>query len=146
MTQTLTPEDVRRAIKDVVDDIIADFQHRPDTDRGTVIRRLDEECDAIFGQLVKQERIDCYDVDDLIATAQSCAVIIQVAADDAWIADDSGLWDGLPAYSVLASIAFYSLHHCLDQALQDRGYDTNDDYPFAVEDADASGTEGNDQT
>lgn len=106
------------------------FQDKPETDRETVIERLDEECDALFGSLVRNGRIDQYTVDDLIATAQPCAVILKVAQEDAWVEDDCGLWDGL-TFGVLASITYFSLRNLLYERLKRQGHDTNDDYPFA---------------
>lgn len=128
--RTITPQDVRVTVADVVNDIIEDFKNEPDTDRETLIERLDEEADTAFGQLVRQGRIDQYDADDLVATAQQCAVIIQVAQEDAWVEDDRGLWEGL-TYGVLASIAYFSLRNLLYQDMKREGHDTNEDYPFA---------------
>ncbi len=137
MATELTIEQVRKAVADVVESVVADFENKPDTDREEIIERMDEECDTLFGQLVRQGRIDKYDVDDLIATAGPCAAIIATAKKDAWVEDDSGLWEGL-TYGVLASVAFFSLRNLLNQELLDAGYDTNNDYPFAKdEDTDA---------
>lgn len=128
-----TADDVRKAIIATRDDIISDFRDEPDTDREDVIERLDEECDALFGQLVQHGRIAEYDVDDLVSTAADCAAIIQVAKEDAWVEDDHGLWEGL-TFGVLASIAYFSLRNLLYQSLADAGHDTNDDMPFAADD------------
>ncbi len=91
---------------------------------------MDEECDTLFGRLVKQGRIDQYTVDDLVETAADCAAIIQLAEQDAWVEDDHGLWDGL-TYGVLASIAYFSLRNLLYQAMKDAGHDSNEDHPFS---------------
>jgi hypothetical protein len=129
----LTEKQVRVAVTDTVLEIIEAFQNEPDTDRETVIERLDEECDTLWGQLVRRGRIADYDVDDLISTAQPCGVVLQVAKADAWIEDDPGLWEGL-TFGVLASIAYFSLRNLLYQKMADEGHDTNDDYPFAKDD------------
>ena|SRR3990167_4970413 len=130
-----TATDVREAVKSTIQDIIDDFKDEPETGRETVIERLDEECDTLFGQLVRQGRIDQYDVDDLVATAAPCAEILRVAKEDAWVEDDHGLWEGL-TFGVLASIAFFSLRNLLYKALEEAGHDTNEDYPFAKSDED----------
>src|SRR6266852_2872469 len=98
-----TPLEVHAKIEETVTDIIGDYQDDPETDRETLIERMDEECDSLFGRLVKQGRIDQYTVDDLVETAGDCAAIIKVAEQDAWVEDDYGLWDGL-TYGILASI------------------------------------------
>ncbi len=124
-----TPADVRAKIQETVTEIIDDFKDEPETDRETLIERMDEDCDTLFGRLVKQGRIDQYDVDDLIKTAASCASILKVAQEDAWVEDDRGLWDGL-TYGVLASIAYFSLRNLLYQAMTNAGHDSNEDHPF----------------
>ena len=100
-----TPAEVRAKIQETIAEIIDDFKDEPETDREILIERMDEDCDTLFGQLVKQGRIDQYTVDDLVETAADCAAIIKLAEQDAWVEDDHGLWDGL-TYGVLASIAY----------------------------------------
>lgn len=129
--RTITPGEVRAAVAAVVQGVVEEYRDT-DTDRDDIIERLDEECDTLFGQLVRHGRIDAYDVDDLIATAQPCGVIIQVAEADAWVEDDAGLWEGL-TFGVLASVAYFSLRNLLYNAMKTAGYDTNNDRPFAAE-------------
>jgi hypothetical protein len=130
MSKSLTTASVRDAVRDTVADIIEDYRDESDTDRETVIERLDEECDTLWGQLVCMGRIDQWDVDTLVRHAGACAAIVKTAEEDAWVEDDDGLWDGL-TYGVLAAVAYYSLRNLLYQALKDAGHDTNDDTPFA---------------
>jgi hypothetical protein len=125
-----TPAEVRAKAEETVTDIIDDYKDEPETDRETLIDRMDEECDTLFGRLVKQGRIDQYTVDDLVETAADCAAIIKLAEQDAWVEDDHGLWDGL-TYGVLASIAYFSLRNLLYQAMKDAGHDSNEDRPFS---------------
>jgi len=125
-----TPADIRAKIQETVTEIIDDFKDESETDRETLIERMDEDCDTLFGWLVKQGRIDQYTVDDLVETAADCAAIIEVAKDDAWVEDDRGLWDGL-TYGVLASIAYFSLRNLLYQAMTNAGHDSNEDRPFS---------------
>lgn len=125
----MTTDDVMAAVRSTVQDIIDDHKDEPDTDREALIERMDEECDALFGQLVKHGPISDYDADDLIETAEDCAVIIKAAKEKAWVEDDSGLWDGL-TYGVLASVAYFSLRNLIYQVLKDAGHDSNDDHPF----------------
>lgn len=132
----LTERQVRDGVSDVVKDVISDFKDDPETDRETVIERLDEECDTLFGQLVRQGRIDEYTVDDMVETAAANAAIIKVAQQDAWVEDDHGLWDGL-TYGVLASIAYFSLRNLLYEGLKREGVDTNDSRPFDREEGPA---------
>lgn len=132
MPNKLTAEEVRESVKDTVKGIIDDFGSEPDTDRETLIERMDEECDSMFGNLVQHGRVSDYDVQDLVRTAQPCAILIEVAEEDAWVEDDAGLWEG-STFGVAACIAFYSLRNLLYQAMADAGHDSNDDYPFAVE-------------
>lgn len=131
----LTAEEVRSAIADTVADIIEDYKDDPDTDRETLIERMDEECDAMWGRLVQHGMISEYDAQDLARTATACGVIIEVAEEDAWGEDDRGLWEGL-TYGVLASQAYFSLRNCLYKAMKDAGHDSNDDLPFAKDEAD----------
>lgn len=122
-------DEVRSAVKDVVENIILDYQDQPDTDRETLIERLDEECDSLWGSLVKHGRLDEYDVDDLLETVQACSCVIEVAKQDAWVEDDSGLWDGM-TYGVVPSMAYFSLRNILYKALESAGYDSNHERPF----------------
>lgn len=131
----LSYQEIRKAVDEVIQDIIKDFKDEPDTDRETVIERLDEECDSLFGNLVAHGRIDQWDVDDLCDNAQACSAIIKAADRDAWIEDDHGLWDGL-TYGVLGSIAYFSLRNLLYKSLELEGHDTNDDYPFERDEED----------
>jgi hypothetical protein len=125
--------DVRTAVADTIQDIIADYKDAPETDREALIERLDAECDTLFGSLVMHGgRICDYDVDDLIATAGPCAEIIRVAQEDAWVEEDRGLWEGV-TYGMLACVAYFSLRNLLYQALADAGHDTNDDLPFGLD-------------
>jgi hypothetical protein len=43
MSKALTPASVRESVRDAVAGIIEEYQDQPDTDRDTVIERLDEE-------------------------------------------------------------------------------------------------------
>jgi hypothetical protein len=124
--------EVRAKIEETLADIIGDYRDDPETDRETLIERMDEECDSLFGRLVKQGRIDQYSVDDLVETAGDCAAIIKLAEQDAWVEDDHGLWEGL-TYGILASIAYFSLRNLLYQAMKDAGHDSNEDQPFSKE-------------
>src|SRR5216684_4004353 len=125
-----TPSEVRDKIGETVAEIAGDYRDDPETDRETLIERMDEECDSLFGRLVKQGRIDQYTVDDLVETASDCAAIIKLAEQEAWVEDDYGLWDGL-SYGILASIAYFSLRNLLYQAMKDAGHDSNEDRPFS---------------
>jgi len=127
-----TPLKVRAEIDSTVGEIIEEYREDPETDRETLIERMDEECDSLFGRLVKQGRIEEYSVDDLVETAGDCAAIIKLAEQDAWVEDDHGLWDGL-TYGILASIAYFSLRNLLYQAMKDAGHDSNEDRPFSKE-------------
>src|SRR5260370_33040132 len=127
-----TPLEFRVKIEETVADIIGDYRDDPETDRETLIERMDEECDTLFGRLVKQGRIDQYSVDDLVETAADCAAIIKIAEQDAWVEDDNGLWDGL-TNGILASIAYFSLRNLLYQSMKDAGHDNNEDRPFSRE-------------
>jgi hypothetical protein len=135
MNETITPASVREAVRDAVASIIDEYKDQPDTDRETVIERLDEECDALWGHLVCWGLIAEWDVDTLARHAGECAAIIKTAAEDAWVEDDDGLWDGL-TYGVLPAVAYYSLRNLLYQALKDAGHDTNEDRPFATDNED----------
>lgn len=126
---SLTESEVRGRVADTIEYIIDEFKNQPDVDREIVIERLDENCDDLWGSLVKHGLISEYDVDDLIQTTDYCATILKVAKDDAWVEDDYGLWDGLTC-GVLASIAYFSLRNLLYQKLRDEGFDTNDEHPF----------------
>jgi hypothetical protein len=129
------PLEVRALIEETVADIIGAYRDKPETDREALIERMDEECDTLFGRLVKQGRIDQYSVDDLVETAGDCAAIIKLAEQDAWVEDDHGLWDGL-TYGILASIAYFALRNLLYQAMKDAGHDSNEDRPFSGEGGD----------
>lgn len=128
----LTEQQVRDGVKGAVASIVDAFKGDPDTLRDDVLDRMSEETDTLFGQLVRSGRIDQYDVDDMVHTALATAIIIKVADEDASVEDDSGLWEGL-TYGVQASIAYFSLRNLVYEALRAEGHDSNDDYPFAVE-------------
>ena len=130
MRAALTKEKIQTAVSDTIRSIIDDYKNEPETSRETVIERLDEECDSLWGNLVKHGRIDQYDSDDLVETAAPCAAIVAYAKENAWVEDDSGLWEGM-TFGVLASIAYFSLRNVLYRALSDAGHDTNEDFPFA---------------
>lgn len=100
-----------------------------DVDRNDLLDAIFTLTDDLFGQIVRHGRIDQYSVDDLVNTATDCAMIIQLADEDAWVEDDGGLWDGL-THGVLASIAFFSLEHIIQRYLEDAGVDLNSDLPF----------------
>ena len=123
--------DIQEAVTDTYKDVIRDYVELPDTDRETLIKRLDQEGKDLFGLFVQTGHIDQYDAEDLVQTASACAVIIQTAEADAWVEDDSGLWEGL-TFGVLATIAFYSLRNLLYQKMENFGYDSNKKYPFEV--------------
>ncbi|MCI0376876.1 MAG: ParB N-terminal domain-containing protein [Gemmataceae bacterium] len=135
--EALDVEAVREAVQSTVEDVIAVFKDEPDTDRETLIERLDEECDALWGQLVYMSRIDQWTADTLVQHAGECAVIIETARLDAWVEDDSGLWEGL-TYGVVASIAYFSLRNLPYQAMKGAGHDSNDERPFAKDEDEAS--------
>src|SRR5260370_27936810 len=118
-----TLSEVRDKIGETVAEIAGDYRDDPETDRETLIERMDEECDSLFGRLVKQGRIDEYSVDDLVETAADCAAIIKLAEQDAWVEDDHGLCDGL-TYGILPSIAYFSLRNRLYQSIKDAGQAT----------------------
>lgn len=130
-TKTLTTESILESVQSVVQDVIGDYKDEPDTDRETLIERLDEECGTLWGQLVYMGRIDQWEADDLVAHCGECAAIIEAAKQHAWVEDDHGLWDGM-TYGVVPSIAYFSLRNLLYQAMADAGHDSNDDAPFAV--------------
>lgn len=125
---SITHDDIRDTIDAYLDDMIEEFD--ADTDREELIDRITEEADSAWGELVKHGRIDQYTVSDLTETAAECAAIVEFAEENAWVADDSGLWEGL-TYGVLAAIAYHSLENCFHQALESRGIDSNKDNPFA---------------
>lgn len=81
--------------------------------------RIFEATDTIFARQVKAKKVSDYDVSDMLQTLGACAAILAVAEEDAWIEDDAGLWEGCEPYGVLASIAFFSLEHCIWQKLDD---------------------------
>jgi hypothetical protein len=127
MTETLTVEKVREEVASTISEMLDDLD--ADTDRNTLIERMDEECDGLWGNLVKHGRIDQYDVDDLIETAAPCALVLKVASEDAWVENDHGLWEGL-TYGVLASIAYFSLRNLLYEACKAEGVDSNEELPL----------------
>lgn len=126
--ETTTIESVRESVAETVKDMIDDLDF--DTDRETMIERMDEECDSLWGNLVYMGRIDQWDEDTLANHAAECGTIIKVARQDAWVEDDSGLWEGM-TYGVLPSMAYFSLRNLLYQAAKDAGVDSNDDQPLA---------------
>lgn len=131
--KTITKKRVREAVAGSATDIIRDFTGEPDTDRETLIERIDADVDSMFGHLVQEGYIGNYTVHDLAATAQPCSVILQVADADAWIETPGDMVSGL-GYGVLASVAFSSLHNLLYRKLSNLGHDSKHRYPFAVDD------------
>lgn len=129
-TIKLTATQVRKAVKATVGDIIRRYSETPDIDRNDVLDQMHDDCNSLWGSLVKHRRIDEYTAEDLVQTASACATIIQVAEEDSWVEDDRGLWEGL-TFGVLASIAYFSLEHLIYDGLAKAGHDTNDERPFA---------------
>lgn len=124
----MTQADIHEAIDTRLEGII--FEADSTTDRDTVIECLDDACDDAWSNLVQSCRLDAYTVDDFVSTAEPVAQILSFAKEHAWVEDDSGLWEGMP-YGLPACVAYYSLRNCFYQAMSDRGYDINDDFPFA---------------
>jgi len=120
--------EMRETVREAIEDFAK--EHHCQTDRDTVQDELFTAVDDLFGREVQHGRIDQYGVSDMVATAADCAVIIALAEEDSWVADDSGLWDGM-TYGVLAAIAFHSLANLFHSGLDALGFDTNDDFPFA---------------
>lgn len=108
---------IRQAIADTAEEIRDEIDAR-NVDAGEPHNAIFEYADSMFGNLVQVGPVSGYDVDDLVRTAPACTAIIAVAKEDAWVEDDSGLWEGC-TYGILASIAFFSLEHCLWQKLRD---------------------------
>lgn len=136
MPKVLKEAGVRREVRNVVAGIKADRKsgyYNAETKRDTLIERLHEDADNLFGRLVMDKLTSDYTVDDLVETALPCATIIKVAEEDAWVEDDEGLWEGAK-FGVLASIAYCSLEHLLYQALNNANIDTNDEHPFETKD------------
>ena len=124
-----TKTDVLKTVDAVVTDMVDDYSNT-ETDREDVLDRVFEEVDAAFGQLVRHGLITDYDAHDMVRSAPACCAIIEAADDRSWIADDSGLWEGM-VYGTLAAVAFHSLENLIHSALEAAGVDTNDDFPFA---------------
>ena len=124
-----TKTDVLKTVDAVVTDMVDDYSNT-ETDREDVLDRVFEEVDAAFGQLVRHGLITDYDAHDMVRSAPACCAIIEAADDRSWIADDSGLWEGM-VYGTLAAVAFFSLENLIHSALEAAGVDTNDDFPFA---------------
>jgi len=130
--KTLTFNDIENAINNSVDDIINNYN--ADTKRETILDAVFDETDSIFGKLIKQKLVTNYTFDDLIDTATDCTVILKYAKKFAWVENDTELWEGLwerLCFGMIASIAFFSLRNCFYTALENKGYDTNDDFPLA---------------
>ena len=127
-----TKTDVLKTVDAVVTDMVDDYSNT-ETDREDVLDRVFEEVDAAFGQLVRHGLITDYDAHDMVRSAPACCAIIEAADDRSWIADDSGLWEGM-VYGTLAAVAFHSLENLIHSALEAAGVDTNDDFPFATKD------------
>lgn len=110
--------ELRQKVKDTAEAIAQDIESglvRRDEPHDCIF----EETDALFGSLVKMERVDRYTVDDMIDTIGSVATILRVAREDAWLPDDSGLWEGITPFGIPASVAFFALENCLWQKLRD---------------------------
>jgi hypothetical protein len=125
----LTQEEVR----DAVQEFVREYKERFDADcnRNDVIDQMSESCDELWGKLVKEGRLDQYRLDDLVETVADCATVITVAEEDAWVEEDSGLWEGI-TYGVVPCIAYHSLNNLMYNALKRAGIDTNDEEPFKV--------------
>lgn len=129
--KTITEKQVRKAVSDSAKGIINEFIDKLDTSHKTLIERINAEAGAIFDRLVQAGAIPDYTLDDLIATAQPCIVIIQVAKANGCVVDEPGVWGEHIEYG-LANVALFSLRNLLCEELDDRGCDCNDDCPFAI--------------
>ena len=124
-----TKTDVLKTVDAVVTDMVDDYADT-ETDREDVVDRVFQEVDTAFGNLVHLGHLADYDAHDMVRTAPACCAIIEAADDRSWIADDSGLWEGM-VYGTLAAVAFFSLENLIHSALEAAGVDTTDDFPCA---------------
>lgn len=116
MSEKLTARQVREAVNEAAREIAEEIKAKT-VERDQPHDAIFEATDSLFGSLVRAQRVDSYNAHDLAATADKCAVILEVAEQDAWVADDSGLWEGL-THGVLAAIAFHSLENCIWETLR----------------------------
>ena len=132
----ITKADVLETVDAIVADMVDDYANT-ETDRDDVLERVFSEADTAFGQLVRHGLIANYDAHDMINTAPACCAVIEAAHEKAWIADDSGLWEGM-VYGTLAAVAFHSLENLINSTLDAAGIDINDDFPFMAEEEEAA--------
>lgn len=128
MEKKLTTTTLRRMLRDMVREAKDEFN--AESNRDDVMEWIDQWVDDTWGDIVFQGMLTDYDLDDLMRSIPSCAVILELAKSDAWIEDDSGLWDGL-TYGVVPSVAYFSLRNLAHAYLSKSGHDTNEDHPFA---------------
>lgn len=50
-----------------------------------------------------------------------CAEVLDYCEEEAWLADDSGLWEGLNGAAVVGAQAFHSLQNVVWEKLRERG-------------------------
>jgi len=111
----LTPEEVRESVNDMANEIKEDY-----SDGDDLHDMVFSQVDSAWSNLVFGGMIHDWNASDLVRAAGACATIIQVAEEDAWVADDGGLWEGL-TYGVVGSIAFFSLENCVVEKLRSLG-------------------------
>ncbi len=120
MSDKITAEQVRDKVKEGAQNIEQGREEGgyEDLHDGIFIQTDEMFCDLVGGVNVKH-----YDLQTMLDTMQPVATILKVAEEDSWIEDDSGLWEGLPPYGILASVAFWSLEHVLMEKLNERDND-----------------------
>lgn len=122
-----------RAIQMAHDNISVNIQNEVDTIAATVKEEYDEgeleypqdkvfeEVDNWCCQNLKHKNINAYTLDDMLDTADMCSAILKHAERQGCIENDTGLWDQVTPYGVIASVAFFSLQLCVLDKLQTLG-------------------------
>lgn len=105
-------------INNAIDEVVVDMLDSLDVDehRETVIERINEEVDSMWGHLVYQGSLSDWSVEDVAEFADEWSAIIKAGKNNACIETDRGLWDGM-THQVPVVQAFYTLwnlfvHRC----------------------------------
>ncbi len=108
-------------IDNAIDEVVIDMLDSLDADehRETVIERIDEEVDSMWGHLVYAGPLSEWSTDDVAEFADEWSAILKWGRSNRCVETDSGLWEGL-THQVPVVQAFYTLrnlfiHRCADE-------------------------------
>lgn len=111
----VTPAEIKKFVADTVEELTEEVKEHNDWND-----RVFEEVDSWWSSRLGTGRIDelgDYPVDESdVNQLMSAVVILQTAVQEDWgLADDTGLWEGVPPWAAVLSQAFFTLEQAIGQ-------------------------------